>query len=293
MTEPFRIHEGVPPLSEPVLVVALNGWIDAGGAAAAAMAIIEQESAAVPVATFDGDTYIDYRARRPTMEIVEGVHAALSWPTIELRAGRDAQGSDLLLLSGPEPDMAWHSFCAATRGLAEQFGVKMMVSLGAYPFATPHTRPSRLSVTSPTPAAIDSADYLKSSAIVPAGISAALAHEIDALGAPAVGLWAQVPHYVSAMAYPAATVALLEGLRGLAGVDVDASAARQEAIVQRQRLDELVAGNSEHESMVSQLERIYDASAETRSGFSAADLPSGDELAEEVERFLRDQGKGS
>ncbi len=294
MNAPYQLHEGAPPLSDPVLVVMLTGWIDASGAAAGAMAILEAESAAIPVATFDGDTFIDYRARRPTMEIVDGVHRELSWPSIELRAGRDAQGADLLLLTGPEPDMAWQLFCRSVRDLATTFGVQTMVSVGAYPFATPHTRPSRLSVTSPSADSIAPITYLKNSVDVPAGIAAAIAHEMHDIGVRPIGLWAQVPHYVSAMAYPAASVALLDGLREVVGIEVDAAAARQEAIVQRQRLDQLVAGNGEHELMVRELERIYDTLGDPAApGFTAAELPSGDELAEELERFLRDQGKDS
>ena len=103
-----------------------------------------------PLATFDGDTFIDYRARRPTMELREGVNTRLVWADIELHVGRDADGHDVLLLSGPEPDSQWRRFADASSTLAVELGVRKMVALGAYPFATPHTRDPRLSSSSPS-----------------------------------------------------------------------------------------------------------------------------------------------
>ena len=119
-------------------------------------------------------------------------------------------------------------------------------------------------------------------------MGAVLEHAFVDKGVPALGIWAQVPHYVSAMSYPAATLALLNGLHEVAGVRVDATAIRQETIIQRQRLDQLVAGNDEHRAMVNQLEELYDSQQQTGM-LGAAGIPTGDELAAEFERFLRDQ----
>ena len=133
---------------------------------------------------------------------------------------------------------------------------------------------------------------------VPAGVAAVLEHAFHGRGIAALGIWAQVPHYVATMAYPAATVALLDGLTTATGVSVDAAELRREAVLQRERLDELVAGNDEHQAMVAQFEWLYDAAERgerptTPSGrpTAAAELPTGDELGAEFERFLRDQGK--
>jgi hypothetical protein len=292
-TPAYRLHEELPSLDAPVLVAHLAGWIDASGAGAAALAAVETASAARTIATFDGDLFIDYRARRPTMELREGVNERLVWPEIELKLGRTPTGSDVLVLSGPEPDAAWRRFAAEITDLARRLGVRMAVFLGAYPFATPHTRPSRLSSSSPSADLIATVPFLKSSVDVPAGMGAVLEHALVAAGIPALGIWAQVPHYLGTMSHPAASLALLEGLERVSGLMIDRSALAGEAEIQRHRVDQLVGGNPEHRAMVEQLETVYDASEPdvTHAAFEqAAELPSGDDIAAEVERFLRDQG---
>ncbi|MGD9701375.1 MAG: proteasome assembly chaperone family protein [Acidimicrobiia bacterium] len=292
-----------PELHDPVLVVMLQGWIDASGAALAAMAALESDTKARTIARFDRDTFIDYRARRPIMELRDGVNTRLVWPEIELKAGRDGDGKDVLLLTGHEPDAAWSRFADAACSLSAELGVRMMVGLGAYPFAAPHSRPARLSCTAPDEQLLATLDFVKSSVDVPAGVEAALEHAFHDRGIPSLGIWAQVPHYVSGMSYPAASAALITGLHDATGVTIDTSSLRSEALLQRTRLDELVAGNDEHRSMVRQLEQIYDAqqAADDTSSLhpsnhgpgaplDAGELPSVDELAAEVERYLRDQG---
>ena len=290
-----------PVLDEPVLVVMLQGWIDASAAALAAMMSLESETKARTIARFDRDTFIDYRARRPVMELREGLSSRLLWPDIELKAGKDAAGHDLLLLTGHEPDASWGRFSDSVSSLGLELGTTMMVGLGAYPYAAPHSRPPRLSCTSPSAELLATVPFLRNSVDVPAGVEAVLEHAFHARGVPAIGIWAQVPHYVAGMSYPAASAALVTGLCELVGFSVDTASLRSEALLQRTRLDELVAGNDEHRSMVRQLEQLYDsqqpddptisaAPAHPASqGFDAGDLPSMDELAAEVERFLRDQ----
>ncbi len=289
MSDPYALHEPLPSLQAPVLVVMLTGWIDASGAAAAAMTTAQEEWSVRPLATFDGDTFIDYRARRPTMELREGVNVRLVWADIELHVGHDSGGHDVLTLSGPEPDSQWRRFADVVSTLAVELGVRQMVALGAYPFATPHTRDPRLSSSSPSADVVAGVPYLKNSVDVPAGMGAVLEHALTDKGVPALGVWAQVPHYVSAMSYPAATLALLTGLHEVSGLMVDAAAIRQEAIIQRQRLDQLVASNDEHRAMVTQLEELYDQAQQQTDLFGTAQFPTGDELAAEFERFLRDQ----
>jgi hypothetical protein len=289
VNQPYSLHEPLPALEAPVLVVMLTGWIDASGAAAAAMAAVQEEWSVRPLATFDGDTFIDYRARRPTMELREGVNLRLVWSDIELQVGKDSGGHDVLTLSGPEPDSQWRRFADVVSTLAVDLDVRQMVALGAYPFATPHTRDPRLSSSSPSADAIADVPYLKNSVDVPAGMGAVLEHALTDKGVPALGIWAQVPHYVSAMSYPAATLALLTGLHEVAGLVVDAGAIRQETIIQRQRLDQLVAGNDEHRAMVAQLEELYDQAQQQTDLLGTAGIPTGEQLAAEFEQFLRDQ----
>lgn len=304
MSDAYSFVDGEPlKLHEPTLVVMLTGWIDASGAATAALAAIETECNASTIATFDGDSFIDYRARRPVMELRDGVNTRLSWPDIEIKAGVDVHGRDVLILTGPEPDMAWRRFAREVASLAKRLGVVRMVALGAYPFATPHTRPSRLSMSSPSVELVASLQLLKNSVDVPAGVAAVLEHSFNDLAIDAIGIWVQVPHYVASMAYPAATVALLAGLAEIGGITISGNAAKQETLIQRDRLDELVAGNDEHIAMVRQLEAIYDSSSSAGDVLSAGQrspstplvdgpMPTADELGAEFEQFLREQDTG-
>lgn len=290
-------HEGAfewlvdePMLHEPVLVVMLTGWIDAAGAAGAAAAALSKECETSPILRFDDDTFIDFRARRPLMELRDGINTDLTWSTIELRAGRSSSGRDVLVLSGPEPDMAWHRFARAVSDISVELGVTKMVAFGAYPFAAPHTRTPRLSCTSPSTEVLASVTFARSSVDVPAGMAAALEHALHARRIPTLGIWVQVPHYVAAMAYPAASVALLDGLTEVTGIEVAAADLRAEVAAQRERIDASIAGNAEHLGMLRQLEELFDASSDGQpSSGPAMELRSGDELADEIQAFLRDQ----
>lgn len=290
----YVLHEPLPVLADPVLVIMLTGWIDASGAAAAALEALQHDCVLRSLATFDGDVFIDYRARRPTMEMRNGVNTRIVWPEISLQVGHDLAGHDLVVLSGPEPDAAWRRFSTVVGDLAVALGISRTILLGAYPFAAPHTRPPRLSSSSPAGVTIGNFPLQDTSFDVPAGMGAVLEHALVDRGIEAIGVWAQVPHYVSAMTYPAATVALVAALQDVGGIVIDAAGARQESIVQRERLDQLIAGNAEHVAMVRQLEEVYDSSDTAAIGapgstFSAAEIPSPDELAEEFQRFLREQ----
>ena len=282
----------IPDLVDPVLVVVLSGWIDAGGAATAAVDAIADEADASPIAEFDDDVYIDFRARRPTMELRDGLNTVLVWERITLASGADSTGRHLLVLRGPEPDMAWHRFTRLVGDAAVRLGVKKMAHLGAYPFAVPHTRPARVSVSSPSQDVLAEVPFLRSSVDVPAGVAAALEHEMHARGIPSLGIWAQVPHYIATAEYPAASAALLDGLREATGLVIDAVDLRADVVRQGRRLDRLVAGNDDHAKMLEQLEQLYDAGDDVHGTGVAGpslELLSGDELAAEVEEFLRDQ----
>ena len=280
----------IPELDQPTLVAVLTGWIDAGGAARAAAEAIEDDAAASPIAEFDDDVYVDFRARRPIMELRDGLNSVLNWERITLTLGRDQTGRDVLLLTGPEPDMAWHRFTRTVGDLAELLGVRQFAHLGAYPFATPHTRPARISVTSPSQDVLMRVPYLRSSLDVPAGVAAALEHAMHERGIPSIGIWAQVPHYIASMTYPAASVALLDGLREATDLVIDAATLRSDVMIQGRRLDSLVAANDEHQAMIRQLEELYDSSTQSMPGMRGPMMmASGDDLAAEVEEFLRRQ----
>lgn len=268
-----------------MLVVGLQGWLDAGLGAAAALASILGSMDTEVIATFDADELLDYRARRPVAHIVDGINTRLDWHETELRGGRDRAGNDLALLVGPEPDFRWRAFTEAVVELASALEVRLAVGLGAFPAAAPHTRPVRLAASATDSALAAKVGIIPGTMEVPAGIEAALELGLAGAGIPAVGLWARVPHYAASMPYPAASAALVDGLAAVGGLSFDSSALHAAAQQTQHQWDELIAQSREHQAMVSQLEaNAEEAEAEA---LDLSQLPSGDEIAAELERYLR------
>jgi predicted ATP-grasp superfamily ATP-dependent carboligase len=285
----YDLHRTVD-MDAPVLILGLDGWIDAGAAAAGATAALVSILPNEVIATFDSDALVDHRARRPVARLVDGVNTGITWPVITLRAAQDRVGHDVLLLIGPEPDMKWHAFVADVVGLASQLGVRLAIGLGGFPAPAPHTRPVRLAATATTQELAQQVGFVPGTMDVPAGINAALERGFADAGIPAVGLWARVPHYVANMQYPAASLALVDGLAQLTGVEIDTHELRAATAIAHQRIEALIANSTEHTELVRQLESQTDAEAEAGADpIDQSDLPSGDEIAAELERFLRDQ----
>jgi proteasome assembly chaperone (PAC2) family protein len=292
MPEELATVHNWPTLERPILVVCLEGWIDAGLAANNALGHLLASMPNELVATFDADELIDYRARRPTLRILNGVDKELRWSEIRLHSATNRTGRSVLVLAGPEPDMRWHRFIGEIVGLASRFGVELVLGLGAFPAPVPHTRPVRLVGTSTDADLAAKVGYLPASIEVPSGVQGAIEVAFGEAGIPAVGLWARVPHYVSAMPYPAASASLLDGLARMAELELDTATLHAAASATNQQIEQLMAGSEEHAALVRQLEAQHDseqvAAAESAGlGADFGDLPSGDELAAELERFLR------
>jgi predicted ATP-grasp superfamily ATP-dependent carboligase len=280
-----------PDLDDPVLVLAVEGWIDAGLAAATTADVLSDQLDTITVARFSTDDLLDYRARRPIAHLENGVLRGLTWPSLELRAATDLEGKELLLLVGAEPDRLWQQFTDEVVGLALDFGARLCVGLGAYPFAAPHTRPPRVACTASTPSLADGG-FLRASLDFPGGIQAAVEQGCHSRGIGSVGLWAQIPHYLPpAMPFPAGSVALIEALARIGELSLPFGDLPGRAEATRNRLDDLIAQNPEHVAMLHQLETAYEEAEAPRS-FAPEDLPTGDELVAELEQFLRDQRGG-
>ena len=265
-------------LVAPTVVAAFDGWVDAGSAATTALGHLA-EGAAV-VASFDADRLFDYRARRPPLEIVDGRLTELTWHELVLRRARMA-GRDVLVLVGPEPDYRWRAFCAAVVELSRRLGVAEWISVGAIPAAVPHTRPVPILGTEASPGLLRG-DVIAGPAgtlRVPSALVSALEFEVSAAGIPALGYFAQVPHYVSGP-YATAALELLRTLGNHLGAEIAALDLDDEARELRSRLDAATAADETTRTYVERLEAMYD---EQR-------LPSGDDLITDIERFLRDQG---
>jgi hypothetical protein len=284
------VHQRHPSRTprDPVLIIQLEGWVDAGLGAATALASLLEGREPEVVALFDGDDLIDYRARRPVLRIENGRNAGLTWRQPRLLLTTDRADRDVLLLVGPEPDMRWEAFVADVVGLAAELGVRMAVGLGAFPAPVPHTRPVKVAATSTEEALTLRVGFVAGTIEVPAGVEAALELALHDQGIPAVGLWARVPHYVAAMPFPAASSALLSALADVADLTVDTTSLETAADVSLRRIDDLIAQSEEHRAMVRQLESAVDSSE--GNPLDLGEIPSGDEIAAELQRFLRGEG---
>ena len=266
-----------PPLVAPVLIAAFDGWIDAAGAASAAARRLAEGGDVI--ATFDDDAIFDYRSRRPVLDVVDGTLTRLMWPEILLRRARHG-GRDLLVLAGPEPDFRWRELGEAIMELAIRLGVVQWVSLGAIPAAVAHTRPVPVLATASAPGLLRDDEMQGPAGLlrVPAAALSVIEMAIAGAGVPSVGFFAQVPNYVGGP-YASATIALLEHAGRHLGVDLPLGELPEDAITQRSNLDDLVSAQPEARDY---LERLEQGPVE--------DVPSGDELASEIERYLREQG---
>lgn len=292
MIEPSSLFSltGEPAPPDPVLVVALEGWVDAGMAGSTAMTALLEAISTRTYAVFDSEDLIDQRARRPTLRIRDGMNEEIVWPEITVRVGVDRLGSGMAFMTGPEPDFHWRSFARAVAEMAKGMGVRLMAGFGGFPAAAPHTRPVRLASTATTPELAQKVGFIPATIDVLSGVEAVLERELAAAGIPAVGLWARVPHYVTAMPFPAASLALLDGLASVSGLVIDSDVLSEAAEAARRKIDEVITQNHEHVVMVTQLEDTVDQLEGDPTGFPGVGgrpMPSGDEIAAELERYLR------
>ncbi len=265
-------------LDAPVLVAAFDGWVDAASAASAAATHLA--AGGERVASFEGDVLFDYRSRRPVLDIIDGTLVRLTWPRLALDRVR-LGGRDILVLHGAEPDFRWKELGEDLREMTRALGVTEWVSLGSIPAAVPHTRPVTVLATATEGATLHEAEVKGPPGLlrVPAACLSALEIAVSSSGIPAVGFYAQVPHYVGGP-FAAASLALLEHLGRHLGVDVAMGTFADDAGQQRARLDAAVEADDDVREM---LRRLQDDDEE---------VISGDALAAEIERFLRNQGGG-
>lgn len=279
-----------PSLERPALVLGLEGWVDAGYAAATAVNALLESARHELVATFDADALLDQRSRRPVLRVSHGVHGGLTWPELRLLAATDTGGRSLLVLAGPEPDLRWHEWSQEVVALGLRLGVELVVGLGAFPAPAPHTRPVRLAATASNEELAGRVGFLPATMEVPAGAQAVLEVAFGEAGVPSIGVWARVPHYAAATPYPEASAVLLDKLADLTGLTIDTDALREAGRKARDQIQALIEASEEHSAMVRQLEQQQD----NELGLSATEfthLPTGDEIAAELERFLRGESR--
>jgi hypothetical protein len=277
----YRLADDLPRLRDAVLVASFDGWVDAAEAASRAVGQVAGE--ATVVATFDPDAVFDYRSRRPVLDVQDGRLTELQWPELAIRHAR-VDRRDVLIFSGAEPDLRWQELATDAVALMRRLNVVEWVSLGAVPGAVAHTRPVPVMATASEDGLLDEAAGPEGLLRVPSAALSVLEMAVTEAGTPAVGFYAQVPPYAS-IGYAAASIALVQRLSRHLSIRIDVEALFAEEREQRARYDAAVAGDAMLRETVSRLESAA-------GDIESEQLPSGDDLAREIERFLRRQDGG-
>lgn len=267
-------------LTAPAMIVAFEGWVSAGSAGTATADHMANDGRVV--VRFESDLLYDYRVNRPVLEFADGITKNIEWPETVVRL-REGGPRDILVLSGPEPNWNWQAFSTAVGDLAGELGVVEQVSLGGIPWAAPHTRPTILTTTASRPDLLgEDANYPAGPLRVPASAATVVSRAVAERGIPTVGFWARVPHYVAGVYYPA-VVALVQRVARHVGIEIPLGSLIDDAAEQRRQLDSAVEEQPAVAQIVGQLETLYDA---------AGEVATGEEIAAEIERFLRDRSQG-
>jgi len=289
------VWEQRPALRRPLLVAAFSGWNDAGDAATGAADWLIRQGDPLRIATIDPDEHIDYQSHRPQVELIDGVTRAVTWPANDCFAVTFGE-RDVVVLRGVEPNVRWKSFCNAVMSVASETGCEMVVTLGALLGDVPHTRGVRVTGTASDPALINGLELTRSQYEGPTGIVGVLHDACRATGLRSASLWAPVPHYVATPPNPPATRALLERFGQLAALSLDLHGLDQLVDLGRVQVDHAIRDNDEVTTYVRELEGRVDAEDAGERGIvlgghpaGGGTVPSGDDLAAEVEQFLRDQ----
>jgi proteasome assembly chaperone (PAC2) family protein len=288
--QPLRWDHRPDGLRAPALVAAFKGWNDAGDAASSALGFIGEALGAVQFASIDPEEFYDFQNTRPTIRLVDGIHRELQWPEVEVYAVR-APGAprDLVLVAGAEPAYRWRQFCDTILDLAEALSVQSVVTLGALLADVPHTRPVSITGLASDESLVDRSGLSKSNYQGPTGITGVLHAACQTRGIPSVSLWAAVPHYVAVVPNPKGALALVRRLEGIVGVAVDATELETAAVEYERQVNRAVESDPEVQAFVERLEK---AASEEEAWPDAESLPSGDTLARDFQRFLRQRGTG-
>jgi proteasome assembly chaperone (PAC2) family protein len=275
-------------LRAPALLCAFRGWNDAGEAATAAVSFFTSALDGKRFAWTDAEEFFDYQATRPRIRLVEGATREIDWPSLEIfEAPVPRAPRDLVLIVGPEPSLRWRLFSSLIVELAEALGVQMVVTVGALLAEIPHTHPVPMTGLASDPALVERLGLKGSNYEGPTGIVGVVHRACAEAGVPSVSLWASVPHYVAAAPNPKAALALLRKLESLVGVSVDASALESAAADYERQVGLAVQSDPDIQAFV---ERLEQATENERQPLIPEELPSGDILAREFQRFLRQRG---
>ncbi|MHB8657349.1 MAG: PAC2 family protein [Solirubrobacteraceae bacterium] len=285
--QPLRWEYRPDGLRAPALVCAFKGWNDAADAASSALSFVGSALGGRRFATIDPEEFYDFQATRPRVQLVEGMTREIVWPEVELFEVRIPRAPrDLVLLTGSEPSFRWRAFTQVIVELAEALGVQLVVSLGALLADVPHTRAIAITGIASDPALVVRLGLGSSSYEGPTGIVGVLQNACQNSGLPSASLWAAVPHYIAAAPNPKAALALVRKLEGLVGVAVNAADLETASGDYERQVNLAVQSDPDVQAFVERLERAAGEDPAEESG----PLPSGDSIARDLQRFLRQRG---
>jgi predicted ATP-grasp superfamily ATP-dependent carboligase len=273
-----------PQLERPILIAAFRGWNDGGQGASLATGYLAKLWEAKRFAEVDPETFFDFQATRPHVTLEEGLTRRIDWPATVFYHGRP-QGldHDAVLLLGIEPNLRWRTFTDLLVGFTQELGVELVVTLGALLADVPHTRPCPVTGSATDKQLVERLGLSASRYEGPTGIIGVLHDACLRAGLPSASLWAAVPHYVSLTPSPKAALALCERLGDLLGAEIDTGELEEAAENYSEQVSEAVASDPDTAAYIEELEQRADTLAEEEA------LPSGDALAAELTRFLRER----
>ncbi len=283
---------GLDGVDELTMMVALDGFLDAGTSAAlAARHLAALGDGGSVVATFDVDRFHDYRARRPAVSFVRDHYEQYDAPRLVVRLLHDAGETPYLLLHGPEPDNRWEAFARAAREVVERLGVTLVASMGSVPMAVPHTRPIAVTHHANNAELVTGSNPWAGELRVPSSAQALLEIRFGEWGHDALGFVAHIPHYLAQLEYPRASAVLLEHVERSGRLTLDLSALHEAASTRESEITRYLSANEEVGEVVASLERQYDSftrAEESGASLLADDqpLPTGDEIGQQFEQFL-------
>lgn len=285
----LKWDEDPPALRSPILVAAFAGWNDAASAATTALETVAESLETERVAELDPEEFFDFQVTRPTIRLTEGQTREVDWPANAVYAARAPSAErDLVLLSGVEPNMRWRTFAGAVLEAAERLEVEMVVTMGALLADVPHSRAVPITGLASDPAMVERLSLQRSNYEGPTGIVGIIHDACRQRELTSASLWAAVPHYVAAVPNPKAALALLRRLEQFTGIAIEASELEDAMDRFETQVDRAVASNPEIEELVRRLESELDEAPE----LATEEMPSGDTIARDFQRFLRQRTDG-
>ncbi|MEZ5409385.1 MAG: PAC2 family protein [Acidimicrobiales bacterium] len=276
------IWSEIPVLRRPLLLVAFEGQFDAAHAATNALSwICDHATQSSAIAEIDPEHYFDFQQVRPNVRIASDGNRVIDWPKTTVSAARTDSMRDLVVMTGVEPHLRWRSFADHVVEVARRSGCEMVVTVGAFNAMVPHTRPFGVTASAVHPELVRRLSLSRPTYEGPTGLVGVISERVERASIPAISLRVSVPHYVPGPPNPKATRALLRRLQQTTGVTTSYEDLDKEVSEWTNRVDQAVAADDESQAYVAHLERQVDSREEL--------LPSGDDLAAELEAFLRDQ----